>query len=52
MFPMTGAAIVSICCSTEVDNTFTKALYVVLSTIAVLMMTALFVTTLVHTFML
>ncbi|PWZ19360.1 S-type anion channel SLAH3 [Zea mays] len=51
-FPMTGAAIASIRYSTEVDNTFTKALCVALSVIAVLTVTALFVTTLVHAFVL
>jgi hypothetical protein len=47
-FPMTGAAIASIRYSTEVDNAFTKALCVALSAVAVLTVTALFVTTLVH----
>ncbi|XP_066367503.1 S-type anion channel SLAH2-like [Miscanthus floridulus] len=51
-FPMTGAAIASIRYSTEVDNAFTKALCVVLSAVAVLTVTALFVTTLVHAFVL
>ncbi|XP_062181434.1 S-type anion channel SLAH2-like [Phragmites australis] len=51
-FPMTGAAIASIRYSTEVDNTFTKALCVALSVIAVLTVTALFSTTLVHAFVL
>ncbi|WVZ97066.1 hypothetical protein U9M48_042628 [Paspalum notatum var. saurae] len=51
-FPMTGAAIASIRYSTEVDNAFTKALCVALSVIAVLTVTALFGTTLVHAFVL
>ncbi|OEL32315.1 S-type anion channel SLAH3 [Dichanthelium oligosanthes] len=51
-FPMTGAAIASIRYSTEVDNTFTKALCVALSVIAVLTVTALFGTTLVQAFVL
>jgi tellurite resistance protein TehA-like permease len=51
-FPMTGAAIASIRYSTEVDNTFTKALCVALSAIAVLTVTALFATTLVQAFVL
>ncbi|PUZ63507.1 hypothetical protein GQ55_3G073400 [Panicum hallii var. hallii] len=51
-FPMTGAAIASIRYSTEVDNTFTKALCVALSAVAVLTVTALFATTLVHAFVL
>ena len=51
-FPMTGAAIASIRYSTEVDNTFTKALCVALSAVAVLTVAALFATTLVHAFVL
>ncbi|KAJ1262168.1 hypothetical protein BS78_09G087200 [Paspalum vaginatum] len=51
-FPMTGAAIASIRYSTEVNNAFTKALCVALSVIAVLTVTALFGTTLVHAFVL
>jgi tellurite resistance protein TehA-like permease len=51
-FPMTGAAIASIRYSTEVHNTFTMALCVALSAIAVLTAAALFVTTLVHAFVL
>ncbi|CAL4903478.1 unnamed protein product [Urochloa decumbens] len=51
-FPMTGAAIASIRYSTEVDNAFTKALCVALSAIAMLTVTALFVTTLVQAFVL
>ncbi|KAK8456829.1 hypothetical protein SEVIR_3G080000v4 [Setaria viridis] len=51
-FPMTGAAIASIRYSTEVDNTFTKALCVALSAIAMLTVTALFATTLVQAFVL
>ncbi|XP_062231030.1 S-type anion channel SLAH2-like [Phragmites australis] len=51
-FPMTGAAIASIRYSTEVGNSFTKALCVALSVIAVLTVAALFGTTLVHAFVL
>jgi len=51
-FPMTGAAIASIRYSTEVDNAFTQTLCVALSAVAVLTVTALFVTTLVHAFVL
>nr|CAB3463499.1 unnamed protein product [Digitaria exilis] len=52
-FPMTGAAIASIRYSTEVvDNTFTRALCVALSAVALLTVTGLFVTTLVHAFVL
>uniref|UniRef100_A0A0A9DJY7 Uncharacterized protein n=1 Tax=Arundo donax TaxID=35708 RepID=A0A0A9DJY7_ARUDO len=51
-FPMTGAAIASIRYATEVDNAFTKALCVALSAVAVLTVTALFTTTLMHAFVL
>lgn len=51
-FPMTGAAIPNISYFTEVHNTFTKALCVALSVIALLKVIALFITTLVHAFVL
>uniref|UniRef100_A0A0E0JFV1 Uncharacterized protein n=1 Tax=Oryza punctata TaxID=4537 RepID=A0A0E0JFV1_ORYPU len=47
-FPMTSAAIASIRYSSEVKNAFTQSLCIVLSVLATLTVTALFLTTLLH----
>ncbi|CAK9176939.1 unnamed protein product [Ilex paraguariensis] len=51
-FPMTGASIATIKYSSEITNVVTKSLSVILCIIATLTVTALFVTTLVHAFVL
>ncbi|XP_023532526.1 S-type anion channel SLAH2-like [Cucurbita pepo subsp. pepo] len=51
-FPMTGAAIAAIKYSTEVTNTVTQVLSVVLSATAVIIVTALLASTIIHAFVL
>ncbi|KAI3749067.1 hypothetical protein L6452_12625 [Arctium lappa] len=51
-FPMTGAAISTIRYSSEVSNVVTKALSLVLSTIATVTVTGLLITTMLHAFVL
>lgn len=51
-FPMTGAAVSTIRYSNEVTNVATQALAVILSVVATLTITALFITTVLHAFVL
>ncbi|KAK9914368.1 hypothetical protein M0R45_038151 [Rubus argutus] len=51
-FPMTGAAVSTIRYSNEVTNVATQALAVILSVVATLTVTALFITTVLHAFVL
>ncbi|TYK05986.1 S-type anion channel SLAH2 [Cucumis melo var. makuwa] len=51
-FPMTGAAIATIRYSTEVTNTFTQILSVLLSVTAIIIVASLLVTTIIHAFVL
>ncbi|KAI4319988.1 hypothetical protein MLD38_033517 [Melastoma candidum] len=51
-FPMTGAAVATVRYSNEATNMVTQALAAILSTVAVLTVTSLLVTTIVHAFVL
>lgn len=51
-FPMTGAAIATIRYSSEVTNTFTQVLSVLLSVTAIIIVASLLVTTIIHAFVL
>ncbi|KVI10155.1 S-type anion channel SLAH2-like [Cynara cardunculus var. scolymus] len=51
-FPMTGAAISTIRYSSEVSNVVTKALSLILSTVATVTVTGLLITTILHAFVL
>ncbi|KAI4340903.1 hypothetical protein MLD38_025697 [Melastoma candidum] len=51
-FPMTGAAIATVRYSNEVTNVVTQGLAAILSTVAVLTVTSLLVTTIIHAFVL